>query len=288
MENNFENGYTPNEQAPQQPAWNQQPMAEQPVWEQTAPEQTAWEQPAEQPWDQPPAKSAKKFPTMLVAIAGAAAAILIAAIIVIFSLATNTYKTPVKEVEKIVNMKNAEKMINQAPAVLNGFGEKEAKAILKIMKKSDDWDDMMDEANEAWEETVENLEDEYGKYKIKIKVEDKDKLDKDDCEEFQDMLDEIAEYRDYLKDMDSDDYEEMAEELGVSKSEAKKIVAQAEKFLKKCKSAKVTAGYELDLLVTIDGKDGEDESELTVNVYKVNGRWVLDVFSLVRMFGYYF
>lgn len=287
MENIYENGNIPEEQTAQPaveeqaaPAFEQEAPAfeqEVPAAEEQAPEQTAWEQPAPQK---------KAFPVKLIAILGGAIAALVALIIILCAMGNN-YKTPIKEIESLLNQKKGEKIINQLPKVLNGFGEKEAKNILKILKKSDSWEDMSEQINDGWNEVVESLEEEYGSnYKIKIKVKDKEKLDKDDCKDFKSQLKSLYEYKDYLDEVDPDD---LADEIEISKSQAKKILKYAETFLKDCKSPKVSAGYELELLITIDGKDAEEplEQELTVNVYKVDGRWIVDVFSLISnfMFG---
>ena len=227
---------------------------------------------------------AKKIPAKLWIILGAGIATL-AIIIAILLMAGNTYKTPLQTAEKLLNMKSVEKIVDKAPSLLNGFGTSEAKSILKIIKKSDTYKDTMEDAEDYFDDAIDTLKDEYGNnYKIKIKVEDKEKLDRDDVREFRDQLRDIGEYRDDLKDLESDDFEDIADELGISKSKVKDMVKEAEDFCKRCKSAKVSKGYELSIVVSIDGSEADDPEELDLNicVYKVDGRWVLDVLSLVE------
>lgn len=291
MENNtYENGFAPEAEEVQQPVQEQE-VYEQPV----QPQEDYY--PA---YDQAPTQSTdvksvllgvwekiKALPKKVLALAGAGVA-LVVVLAIVLSMLGNTYKTPVKEIEKLLNKNSAEKIIDGLPAVLNGFGESEAKDIIKILKKSDSYKDMEEDMEDYYDEIVEGLKDEYGKnYKIDLKIEDKEKLEKEDLRSFRNQLRDIADYGEELDDMDSDDYEDMADDLGISKSKAKKMVKSLKSFCKDCKSAKVKAGYELSVLMTIDGKDADEplEQEFTVNVYKVDGRWVIDVFSLVSELG---
>lgn len=229
----------------------------------------------------------KAIPRKIWIIAGAAVVALVAVIVVV-SLLGNTYKTPIQAAEKLVNTKSVEKILDRAPTLLNGFGDGEAKKLIKIIKKSDQFGDTLEDAEDAYEELVQNLKDEYGNnYKIKLKIDEKEKLEKEDTKEFRDQLRDVSDFEEQLKDMDPDDYEDMADELGISKSQAKDMVKQLRSFCKMCKTAKVTAGYELSVIVSITGSELEEpeEQDMTVRVFKVDGRWVPDVFSLVESIG---
>ena len=295
MENN-ENGFAPEMEVPQE-----QP-AQQPV-----------EQPVEQPAQQDAPKQdvsaminsgldkakgvaqnlltkAKALPKLVWIGAGAAITALIAVILVL-ALTSNTYKSPINAVEKLLNSKSMSQVIDRAPAVLNGFGEKEAKKLIKLVKKSDQYKDNKDDLEEQFDDLVEELKEAYGKnYKISIKVEDKEKIDdKDDLKEYRDTLRNLGEYaEEALKDIDSDTYKDIAEEVGLSKSQVKDAAKMLEKFAKECSKAKVTAGYELDLIIKITGSelDEPEETELSVCVYKINGRWFIDPISAMGMFGF--
>lgn len=235
--------------------------------------------------DSAPVSKGKADPKKLLVMAGAAIVAVIVIIVLLCSLG-NTYKTPIKAAEDLLNTKSLTKIIDKAPSVLNGFGESEAKKILKTIKKCDQYEDVIEEAEEGFDELIEVLEDEVGKnYKIKLKIDDKEKLESSDLKAFRNNLRDISEMAEALEDLDSDDYEDMADELGLSKKQVKNMIKQVEAFAKDCKSAKVSKGYELDLIVTVTGRelDEPEEMDITVRVFKVDGRWVPDVFSLANL-----
>ena len=284
MENN-ENGFAPEMEVPQE-----QP-AQQPV-----------EQPVEQPAQQDAPKQdvsaminsgldkakgvaqnlltkAKALPKLVWIGAGAAITALIAVILVL-ALTSNTYKSPIKAVEKLLNSKSMSQAIDRAPAVLNGFGEKEVKQIIKIAQKSDLYKDNKGDLEDGLDELIDRAKDEFGNnYKIRIKVAEKNKIDKDDYKDFQDELRDLGEVAEKILDKidDSDIYDDIADEVGLSKSQVKDAVKSLESFAKECKKAKVTAGYELDLVIKMTGSelDEPEEEELSLCVYKINGRWFL-------------
>jgi len=216
-------------------------------------------------------------------VGGGVAALL--AIIVVLSLLGNTYKTPIKAVEKTLNSKSVNQVLNRAPAILNGFGEDEAKVLINIAKKSDQYKDYKDDIDEGFESLIEGLEENVGKnYKIKLKVTDKEKLGKDEKKAFREQLRSIGNMAEQFDEMDNDDYADMADELGISKAQVKKAVKTVKSFCKDCKSAKVQKGYKLTVEAKVTGKELDEpmEMEIPVNVYKVDGRWVIDVFSLAQ------
>lgn len=228
-------------------------------------------------------------------IGGAVGAVIVA--IIVISLLTNTYKTPVTIMQQNANAKKFSSMFDQAADQLNGFATKDFKAILKVMKSSEDFEDMMEEAKEAFEEEIEEKKENYGdNYKYKYKVTEKEALDKDDVRDFKKELrnagKSLLEIGDEVEDYDSDDWEDVADALGVSKSNAKKLVKSIEALGKTLKGADVTAGYELTVTVTLSGSelDEPEEDEITMIVYKVNGRWVSEdaLETLVSMGGMMF
>lgn len=80
------------------------------------------------------------------------------------------------------------------------------------------------------------LKDEYGSdLKIKVKIEEKEKIDKDDLKDYEELLQ-------YVWDK---------------------------------KSIKVTKGYEVDAVVEIKGDDDKDEEDTSYVVLKVNGDWCI-------------
>ena len=237
-------------------------------------------------------EKAKKIPPkMWIAISGAAV-LLIALIVILSSVVGNTYKTPVNMLEKHANNKKVSKLMDYSTKMLNGFCEDEVENLIDIVKKTDNFEDRMEIMEESFEDAIEDYEDEYGSnYKIKYKIVEKEKLDKDELKEikegFKDTAKGLRNLVGETEDWDSDDWEDMADEMGLSKSQAKKLVKAVEALYKEMKSAKVTKGYELTVTVITTGSELEEpeEEEITVCVFKVNGRWISEnAFSVAGRF----
>ena len=216
-----------------------------------------------------------------ISVAVAIAAVVLALVLFVF----NTYKTPISLQQKYANAKKASTMLDRRVEMLNGFCEDEYKEILKIAQKSDNYEDVL----ESCEEQIEYMQDEYGEnYKVKYKVVDKEELDKDELREVRDTIRERGEQRlEDVEDLDDEDYEEGAEELGITVSQAKKYAKAMESIAKTLKKAKVTEGYVLTVSVTITGSelDEPEEDEYEVSVYKVNGRWVSQEALMMLIYG---
>ncbi len=232
----------------------------------------------------------KAVPKKLWIMAGAAIAALIA-IIVAISLFTNTYKAPIKVMQKQANAKSYTNSFQSMRDSLNGIAKSEIKAIEKLYKKTDEYKDNIADMKEDFKDGIEELKDEYGKnYKITYKIEDKEKLEKEDLREMRDTLRDFADNYDELKDetndYDSDDWSDAADEVGLSKANTKKLVKELISIGKICKKAKVTKGYELTGVMKLTGSelDEPQEQEFTIRVYKVNGRWVSE--SALNQLGY--
>ncbi len=278
MENNYENVEVVNE-------------AEAPV-EAATPVEIPVEAPVEAPAEAPEAKQEPKFPVKLVAILAGAAVTLIALIVILASIFTNTYKTPLNLMADRANEKKASKILDAEIDTLNGLCEKEYKALMKLMQKSDDYDE--EEIEEGYEEDIDAMKDEYGKnYKYSYKIEDKDKIDKDELKELRSeiksLAKEIKSVLDEMEDYDSDEWEDLADELGLKKSQAKKLEDILEDVYKELKSVKVTKGFELTVKTTLKGSelDEPEEDEVTICVYKINGRWVSEeALSSLYVFAY--
>lgn len=288
MEENFNQGsYGQNSYVPEQPEQPEQPQVPQYEAEQPQVPQYVPEYPYEEYQPEAPAKGGfmekvKNIPKKLWMMLGAGVAIVVA-LIVVLSLASNTPKSPVNAAEKLVNSKKLNQVIDRAPNLLNGFCEKEARQLIKIAKSTEMYEDAEEDAEELFAQGIELVEEILGKnYKIEFKVMDKEKIDKDDCEDFQDMLNEagemLSERVEELEDMDDDELEEGADQLGLKKGDIKKAIKILKSICKKVEKAKVSAGYELELKIIISGKELDDdiELELPINVWKVSGHWVPD------------
>lgn len=229
----------------------------------------------------------KQIPKTVWIIAAAAIAAIVA-LVLILGATTNTYKTPLDLTVKIFNAKKVDKMLDLAANSLNGVCEKEVKEAIKILKKTDAYKDNKDDIQDQLDEALEMIEEEYGSnYKVTYKITEKEKIDKDDCEDYEDQLKALGKQAvNAAKDVDSDMIEEMSEYTDISKSDCKKLVKLLEEAGKELKKAKVTAGYELEVTLMVKGSevDEPEEMELSLNVYKVNGRWMLDYVSLAQSY----
>lgn len=209
-----------------------------------------------------------------IAIGAGIAAIL--ALVIILSAVTNTYKTPIKLLQAVQNNKKASAQMNKETAQYNGLCEKEFKQIANILKKSETYDDVV----AGYEETIEYRKENYGdNYKYKYKIEDKEKLDKDELKDIQKEIRSAGKsYYNAYSDLDSDDYESIAESLDITKAQAKKLASLYKSIGKTLKTAKVTKGYKLTVTRTLTGSELDEpiETELEIYVYKVNGRWISD------------
>ncbi len=223
----------------------------------------------------------------------AIAAVLAVLIVGVFaySILSNTYKTPIDLYVNYMNDRTHKDPNKDEIKLYNGLYASELNAIYKIQKKSEDYDEELEESQEYWEELVDSWKEKFGdNYKFSYKIEDKEKLDKDDCKDYQDKIRDNAkeslEYYDRYDDFDVDDWSDYADDLGISRSDAKKLVKQQESLFKKMKTAKVTAGYELSVVFTVKGSELDEPAEteeITVYVYKINGRWYTD--DLPGMYG---
>ena len=214
-----------------------------------------------------------------------AAVILIVGAFVVVGAATNNYKTPIKTMQKYDNMRSYYEDSDRQIALANGFCEKELKAMAKLQQSTEDYKDEKADAKEDFKDAIQDMKDEYGNnYKYTYKVIDKEKLDKDELKDirdnFRDQADSIESMIEETEDYDSDDWEDAADSMGFDgeKSKAKKYVSILKDLRKKYKSAKVTAGYNLTVEITLKGSE-LDEPEVVEKEYqviKVNGRWTLN------------
>ena len=153
------------------------------------------------------------------------------------------------------------------------------KGIVKILSKTDDYEDIYDEFEEDWENQYEDLVDEYGKnLKVTLKLEEKEEIKSKDLKSYQEEFRDTGKYLkdvvDDYKDLDKDDIKEMARDFGITKSDLDKAVDYLEKIATALRKCEVKEGYELDYTITIKGSEDEDEFDETFVVVKVNGHWV--------------
>lgn len=196
------------------------------------------------------------------------------------SYATNNYMTPVRYAESQENWKNlnVKKYMRKSFDIL---GTKSGREIVKLLCESDVYLDMMESMEDAVEEGFEKRQDLYGdNFKVKYTVEDKIALEKADLRQYRDALRRVMgslqSILDETEGFDSYDWADFAEELGLSRTQAKKLVAVYSQMLEDIGRVEPTKGYELDVVRTFTGNmlDEPVEDNITVIVLKINGRWV--------------
>ena len=236
--------------------------------------------PAETPAEEPAQTPIQKILAnkKLLTYAGIAVVAVIALILIISLFKSpNKVTTPLDLEMKVKNAKTYKAYEKAQLKITNGLADDEMEDLMKILKKSDEYD--ADDMKDDFEDMLEDYQDEYGKnYKFYYEIEDKDKIDKDDLKDIEDDLQDSArDMYDEIKDTDVEDLEDLADAMGLKKADAKKIKSIMEKYYKGLKKAKISAGYELEVTYYVDGKELEEPEELrevTIEVYKVNGRWV--------------
>ena len=193
------------------------------------------------------------------------------------------YEKPLELMTEWENGKSASELIENEYKLLNGFCEKEYKALWNALQKSGEFADYMDDYEADLEEYIDSKKDRYGSdYKWSYKIEDKYSLDKDELAEAEDELMEIVkELREFIREteeFDSYDWDEMADELDLSVSETKALVEALEDIYNVLKDAEVTDGYELAVTVTVRGSelDEPEKRERSFWVYEVDGVWLSD------------
>lgn len=195
--------------------------------------------------------------------------------------ATNNYMTPIRSAEKLENKKS----VNMKSYLKTGFknmGAKNAGEIISILYESDDFVDMMEELEEAFEESYESNQDNYGDdFKITYVVEDKIKLENSDLRDYQ------KKFRNYIKyledeleecdDFSSNDWGDFADDMGLTRTQVKKFVSALSDMVDEIGRLEITDGYELDIVRTVTGNmlDEPEETNSTIRVVKVSGRWII-------------
>ena len=216
----------------------------------------------------------------------AGALALILAVVLVSSIISglNKYKEPVKLQQKVYNAKTAEKMFDATLDQLNGLGEKEMKTIMDVLKDTNTGEYIV--AN--FENAIESRDENAGSNsKVKIKIEDKEKLDEYALEAMQEHIDSLAErYASLAEEMEENksDYED---QWDLSGKEVDKLIKAYKRLAKIFSKAKVTKGYSLDLQMKVTGKllDEPMEASRSYKVYKIGGKWVSeDVFELFYYF----
>ena len=218
-------------------------------------------------------------------------ALIVIIIVAVSVIGGKGYEGPIEDICETLTDSETD-MTKIADALLPDFVYDAFEDAYKIIKKSDDFDDVNDEFKELLENAYDGLEDDYGKnVKITYDIKSAEKIDKDDLKDMEDAFKDLYEsvledLIEDIEDLDSDDWEDLADELEISKSDAKKLGDIAIDLMKEFKKPSVSAGYEVELRLKVEGKDESSKSDrITVHVYKINGDWMLspdDYYTFLR------
>lgn len=217
-------------------------------------------------------------------IYAAAAVAVVVLIIIIASVSGGNYKTPLKQFTKLVNKQSTDVYAYQeflsAPMdtkLLNG--------VKGIMKGSDDYADQIDSSKEG----LEDFYSDNDGLKLSYDISKAKKLDSGELKDISKNYKNT--YKNYykdtieqLEDMDSEDYEDLADALEISEGSAKKLVKKIISYMKSYEDVKVSKGYEVTL--RFNGKmDGDEDTteKIKVTIIKANGEWF--IYNVYDMFN---
>lgn len=219
----------------------------------------------------------KKFRPLLLA----APIVVILLLVVIIGAGSGSYAKPMNNFLNLIN-KQTKDSTAFAYSLMPEFRAKLTKDMVKIMEKSDDYQDSIESANDTLEDNYDTLNDEFKKWKIKFEKKDDKKMDKDDLEEFQDACDDyfdeyIDSTLDNMEDIldDDDELEDYADMLDLSEKDTEKYIKKMIAYYKSFKDVKITDGYVLKGKFIVETDDDDFKSEtVKLNFVKINGDWV--------------
>ncbi len=199
--------------------------------------------------------------------------------------AMNTYKTPLNCYIDYMNSRSYS--LDKESAILNGFAEEEYRFLEICNRMSLDY---LKEVGEDFEDDVEYRESEYGmNYEYSYKIEDKDELNSKELSEFESHLQDFAQVLqavvEYTDDFDFEDWKEFAESAKLSLLQARLYITAMKNLYRELEDAEVTEGYALEANIIIKGSklDEPEEQVRTIEVYKINGRWVAKEFLEIQL-----
>lgn len=212
-------------------------------------------------------------------------AIIVAAIAIVIGLNVwnNNYKTPLRDIQHSFNSLDRLTPEKKITLFSNGLGKSELKKIFRLLENSDYYLDWRDEEINDMVESADLIRLSYGDdYKVKYEVEGKTELTSAELREYRsDLKDDVellGRILDYTEEFDSGDWGYFADEMDLTKADAKKLIALLSDLQDDLGRLEVTKGYELELRRIISGSQLEEqaEGEDTMIVLKVNGRWITE------------
>ena len=220
----------------------------------------------------------KKINPAIIGGIAVGAVVLIALIILIIS-SLGAYKKPIKNLVGLVN-KRSTNVTAYLDCVAPPFVSSSYKSLLGTLKGGDAKKELDEAIKDKTDDLWDELEDQYGKgWKITIEWKDADKLSNKKLDDVKDRWEDLAKLLSKADLDDEDTYETIADWLDDEYNtdlNTKQCASILGKLADQMDDVKITAGYEVDLKLTISGKDGKDTDKITVYVIKVNGQWIID------------
>jgi len=221
-------------------------------------------------------------------VIGLAAVVILAVVFLKSCFFSSSYKTPIEDILKVINKKqtNIDKIADAVvPAMLSDTYDE----IIDVLKSNKEYkkdfkklyeQTLPDAAEDAYDRFYDNLEDMYGKnVKFSYKIEDKEKLDKDERKAIASVYSSFADLSSGITDC----IEALENCTEFKEKELKKLVNQVEALEKKLDKFKVSSGYILDVKFTIKGKEDKETRNMDIVVIKADGDWMIDYLSTIML-----
>lgn len=216
-----------------------------------------------------------------------AAAVVVLLVIIITVAGSSNYKTPVKQLVKLINKQSTDVFAYQK-LIDDPISYDYTQAVYKILKKNEAVNENLEDAKED----IKDFFDDIDGFKVSkcdfVKAEKMKGSSLRDIQRNSYNTDNCKYLLEGFENMDKGDYEDLADGMDISVSEAKKFMNEAKKALKAYSKAKVTDGYEVTLRFygKYDGDSDKTEKIENIRIIKVNGDWY--IFDASRLFNAFF
>ena len=225
----------------------------------------------------------------MIAIIGGAAVVVILLLWLLISSLGGGYKSPINDLVKALNKEstNYEDFVNAAAPDFVATACFDLVDLIRDVD-ADVIEDFEEDIADSLEDGYDDWADDYGdNWRISVDFRDEEELDEDELEEIQELYED---FYDSLDDMDLDDeetYEDLADyledyyDMELSDSQIKKLQKICEALLGEFEEVEVTEGYVLDIKLTIEGSEDDDDEKMDITVICVNGSWCIDLLGMM-------
>ena len=193
----------------------------------------------------------------------------------------STWKTPIEESLGRIDAKYKMNAKNSYVNQFYGLGKSQLETIYKIASKNDDLkENYEDGIVETWENSLYEIAKVYGDdWELTHEIGDKNELDEDELDSLKaDYLEEcgdrLIEESDYILDMDKDELEDLADDMGLSTRDLEKLAKAFKELGELLKDAEVKEGYEVIAEYSFSGEKGQHESSTNYTVVEADGIWI--------------